>query len=215
MEDVPKPRLVDGRGHPFASHIEEMLARLLPQFLRRYPMLRDDLVCDEVLNEAARKVAAREARKGPLEKLQGYVQVTVRSLVYTRERRGAARIARQTLGAGQSDAVFATLEASEGSAERIEQDVLVREVMAQLTEDERFVFARKAWGYSSVEIAEGLGTTAAAVDTLFTRAKDKARAGLGIPKVSRGTKRMGRPKSNPLASPARQSDPDAETDDGQ
>jgi hypothetical protein len=87
--------------------------------------------------------------------------------------------------------------------------------MERLSADEQFVFSRKAWGYSSDDIAAALGTTAAAVDTSFTRAKDKVRRALGIQKISKGTKPLGRPKSNPLASPARASDPDAETDDGQ
>ncbi len=35
MEDVPNPRLVDGRGDPVAPRIEMALTRLLPQGLRR------------------------------------------------------------------------------------------------------------------------------------------------------------------------------------
>ena len=73
MEDVPNPKLVDGRGDPVAPHIEVALTRLLPQFQQRYPALRDELVRAEVLEEAARRIAERERRSGPVNQIYAYL----------------------------------------------------------------------------------------------------------------------------------------------
>jgi hypothetical protein len=83
MEDVPKPRLVDGRGDPLAPHIEVALTRLLPRFQQEYPALRDDLVRSEVLDEAARRIAERERRSGPVDKIYAYAWTALRNATAT------------------------------------------------------------------------------------------------------------------------------------
>ncbi len=65
MEDVPNPKLVDGRGDPVAPRIEVALTRLLPQFRQRYPALRDDLVRAEVRGRC-RCFASRVGRSPPV-----------------------------------------------------------------------------------------------------------------------------------------------------
>ena len=81
MEDVPNPKLVDGRGDPVAPRIEVALTRLLPQFQQRYPALRDELVRAEVLEEAARRIAERERRSGPVDKIYAYAWTALRNAV--------------------------------------------------------------------------------------------------------------------------------------
>ena len=85
--------------------------------------------------------------------------------------------------------------------------------MEQLTPEERFVLTWKAAGYSSEEIAKHRGTSAAAVDTLFSRAKDKIRAALGVDKKRRFTKPMGRPRT--VTKAASGGEPAPETPDGE
>ena len=116
---------------------------------------------------------------------------------------------------GSSEALFATLEASLGSVDQIEHDILLRELQARQTPQERSVFVWKAAGYSSEQIGTRLGMSAAAVDTLFPRAKDKVREAFGIEKPKKGTKRLGRPPSKSLAPQPAESDPDVERADGQ
>jgi DNA-directed RNA polymerase specialized sigma24 family protein len=53
--------------------------------------------------------------------------------------------------------------------------VLVRELLAALTRDERRVCAMKAEGFSAGEIARAMGRSPASVDTLYSRAKARAR----------------------------------------
>lgn len=214
MEDVPKPRLVDGRGDPLAPHIEGALTRLLPQFQQRYPALRDDLVRAEVLDEAARRIAERERRSGPVNKIYAYAWTALRHATVTWFRQGANKVAERSLSPEHSEAVLGTLEASMGTPEQIEQEILLREVMAQLTPEERFVVTWKGAGYSSEEIARQRGTSAAAVDTLFSRAKAKIRAALGVERKRTTGKPMGRPRGTGRAEKSGK-EPIVETPDGE
>ena len=194
MEDVPNPKLVDGRGDPVAPHIEVALTRLLPQFQQKYPALRDDLVRAEV---ARRGRATHRGARAPVRSRQQHLRATRGRRSATPSRRGSGKAPTGSPSAAlspeHSEAVLGTLETSIGTPEQIEQEILLGEVMAQLTPEERFVVTWKAAGYSSEEIAKHRGTSAAAVDTLFSRAKDKIRAALGVDKKRRFTKPMGRP----------------------
>lgn len=194
MEDVPKPRLVDGRGEPLAPHIDSALRRLLPRFQQRYPALRDDLVSAEVLDDAARRIAERERRSGPVDKIYAYAFAALRHATATWFRQGANKVSERALPAEHSEVVLGALEASTGTAEQVEQEILLREVMAQLTPEERIVITWKAAGYSSEEIGRQRGTSAAAVDTLISRAKARIRASLGIDRRRTSSKPMGRPR---------------------
>ncbi len=213
MEDLPNPKLVDGRGDPVAPHIEVALTRLLPQFQQRYPALRDELVRAEVLEEAARRIAERERRSGPVNKIYAYAWTALRNATATWFRHSANKVAERALSPEHSEAVLGTLETSIGTPKQIEQEILLGEVMEQLTPEERFVVTWKGAGYSSEEIAAQRGTSAAAVDTLFSRAKDKIRAALRVDKKRRTTKPMGRPRSVTCA--ASGGEPAPETPDGE
>ena len=212
MEDVPNPRMVDSRGDPVAPRIESALTRLLPHFQQRYPALRDDLVRAEVVDEAARRIAEGERRAGPVDNLRTYAWSALRHSIATWFRRGANRVTEGALSPEHSEAVLGTLEASTGTPQQIELEILLGEVMQQLTPDERLVVTLKGAGYSSEEIATQRGTSAAAVDTLFSRAKSKIRDVLGIEK-KRTTKPMGRPRSAVRA--ARGEEPAPETPHGE
>ena len=59
--------------------------------------------------------------------------------------------------------------------EEIEARILVQQLLAHLTADERSVCLWKQLGFSSREIAREQGTTVARVDTLFYRIKRKIR----------------------------------------
>ena len=63
-------------------------------------------------------------------------------------------------------------------AEQIEADILLEELLATLTAEERGLCMRKQSGFSSREIAKEQGTFVARVDTLFCRIKRKFRDAL-------------------------------------
>lgn len=180
MEHLRKLGLLDGDGVPVATHIEDVLSRLLPRLRREFPSLQDDVVLVEVLEEAARRLAVREQRSGPIAKINGYAWVTIRSIATSRLRQGQARLLQRTMGSDAGDAVLSHAAAFEGSPEQVERSILLREVLDLLTQNERRVCLWKFAGYSSQEIATRRKTTANAVDLLFHKAKEKIRRALGV-----------------------------------
>jgi RNA polymerase sigma factor (sigma-70 family) len=172
--------LLDSTGKPLDGRIERVLAGLLPRMRRQFPRLQDEVVITEVLEEAARRIASREERGGPIEHLHGYAWVTVRSVASSYLRRPATRVIHNSVEGPDTDALIARTEAKDGSAEQIERNILLREALSALSAEERLVCVWKKAGFSSQEIAELQGRTAAAVDTLFCRAKQKVRETLGL-----------------------------------
>ena len=65
--------------------------------------------------------------------------------------------------------------------EQIERDLLLKEALASLSEDERQICLFKTLGYSTDEIARQQQRTPGAVDTMFCRAKQKLRDMLARP----------------------------------
>ena len=170
--------LLDDSGQPFGAHIDRVLRALLPRLEREFPTLRDETVLVEVLEEAGRKIAEHERRDGPIEKLHAYAWVAIRSGATSRLRRGSMRIARATLAGDDALDVLGTVHASIGTPEQIEAEILVRELLDQLTPEEQLLCVAKRLGFSSKEIAEEQGTTVARVNTFFHRVKQKMREAL-------------------------------------
>src|SRR5882672_1101758 len=127
MEHLQTPRLLDERGDPLSSRVEGALRSLVPRFRRQFPAVQDELDLTEILEKAGHRIAARERRSGPIEKLQAYAWVTLKSVVVSWMRRSSHRLTQQTLGSEASEAVLSTVQAPSGTAEQVEQQVLLRE----------------------------------------------------------------------------------------
>src|SRR5437763_12064146 len=153
MEHLQTRRLLDERGNPLSSRVEGALRSLVPKFRRQFPAVQDELELTEILEKAGHRIAAREQRSGPIEKLHAYAWVTLRSVFVSWMRRGSHRLTQQTIGSEASSAVLSTVRAQSATAEQVEQQVLLREAMAHLTEGEWIVCNLKMLGYSSEEIA--------------------------------------------------------------
>jgi RNA polymerase sigma factor (sigma-70 family) len=173
VEFLAKSGLLDESGKPFSLHIERVLRDLLPKLRRQFPALRDEAVITGVLEEAGCKIAGHEQRSGPIEKLHGYAWVTLRSVAVSRMRQGSMRIERATLPFDEGRTILSHIPSEFGSAEAIERGVLLEEILARLSPDERMVWIWRKAGFSSKEIAHRLGSSVAAVDTLFHRMKEK------------------------------------------
>ena len=50
----------------------EALNQMSPRIVRQFPLLHDDVPLVEVMEEADRRIAARQERAGPLTNLYGY-----------------------------------------------------------------------------------------------------------------------------------------------
>jgi len=180
MEHLQAPRLLDERGNPLSSRVEGALRSLVPKFRRQFPAVQDELELTEILEKAGHRIAAREQRSGPIEKLHAYAWVTLRSVVMSWMRRSSHRLTQQTISSDAAEALLSTLPASSGTAKQIEQHVLLHEAMHCLSEGEWIVCNLKMMGYSSEQIARRRHTSTAAVNMVFSRAKQKLRRVLGV-----------------------------------
>ena len=180
MEHLQTPRLLDERGNPLSTRVESALRSLVPKFRRQFPAVQDELDLTEILEKAGHRIAAREQRSGPIEKLHAYAWVTLRSVVMSWMRRSSHRLTQQTINSDAAEALLSTLPASSGTAKQIEQHVLLHEAMQSLSESEWIVCNLKMMGYSSEQIARRRHTSTAAVDMIFSRAKQKLRRALGV-----------------------------------
>jgi RNA polymerase sigma factor (sigma-70 family) len=180
MENLRELALLNSDGQPLDTHISDVLGRLIPRLRREFPALQDDLAATQVMEEAGRRISARETRIGPIERMHGYAWVTVRSVATSYMRRGSTRLIQKTLESEASRDAIASIQADHGSADQIERAILLREALDTLSEDERLVCLWKKAGFSALEIAGFQGRSVVAVDTLFSRAKQKIRHALGL-----------------------------------
>lgn len=178
MEYLTNLALLDESGSPLGPHIQRVLRDLVPRLQRQFPSLKDEVVLAEILEEAGRKIADHEQRSGPIEKLHAYAWVSVRSVATSRMRRGSMRIARATVDSEEGESVLAALRSSSGTAEQIEADILIEQLLAHLTPEERLICIWKRFGFSSREIAREQGTSVSRVNTFFHRVKRKIRNAL-------------------------------------
>lgn len=166
-------RLVDEDGKPLDPRVEHALLGLIPRFQREFPVFQDDSLLAQALDVAGHKIARRERQAGPVENLHGYAWVTLRSVAVSWLRSGSGRIVQRTVS--YSARAIDGLPAKSSAAHEIEGQILLREILDRLTPDERLVCIWKKAGYSSAEIAAHRGTSAGAVDTLFSRTREKVR----------------------------------------
>lgn len=183
MEHLRTIGLLDSDGQPFRPHIERVLIQLLPRLRREFPLLQDEVSLAEVMEEAGRRIRHREER-GQIERLHGYAWVTVRSIATSRMRQGSAKLHQKTLDSDAGNARLLATPSSRGTAAEVEQTVLLRELLRTLSREERMICLWKKAGFSSQEIALHQRRTVVAIDTIFSRAKQKIRKALGIDDVA-------------------------------
>ena len=179
MERMPKYTLLDENGNPLSPHVDDALTRLVPRLLRQFPALHDEPLLIGALENAGRKISNHERQSGPIEKIHAYAWVTLQNTAKSQLRHGRGRLAQKLLESDKNGVSLDALAARTGTADQIEQAILLREVLALLTPEERRVCMWKKGGFTSEEIAEYRGGTASAVHTLLSRARQKIRRLLG------------------------------------
>lgn len=172
-------KLVDENGNPLGDRLDDVLASLASRFLHEFPALCDETTVMDALEEVGRKIARRERQHGPIENVYGYAWVALRSVGVSLSRLKSKRVAIETLPSDESVSALESIATLRGTAEQVEYRILLAEALAHLTEEERLVLARKAAGYTSQEIADHRGTSAGAIDVLFSRTRQKMRRLLG------------------------------------
>lgn len=175
LVDADRITLVDERGAPLDPRVARVLTQMRGRLRRQFPACRDEQMTVDVLEEAGRRLLRRERQVGLIANLHGYAWVTVRSVMMSRLRRRDMRLMERTVSSRHGEALLASRRATRHTAADLERRVLLGQVLAVLSRDERRVCAMKAAGYSTGEIARQLGRSAASVDTFYSRAKAKAR----------------------------------------
>ena len=86
-----------------------------------------------------------------------------------------ARLNGRTVDTVQAEGLLASATATDGTPEQIHRTVLLKQLLEQLSEDERYVCIRRRAGWSSKEIGKALRLSPSHVDTLYHRAVRKLR----------------------------------------
>ena len=161
--------LLDHHGKPLPEDIQNVLDHLRPRFLRKFGMIRDEVVQVEILEEAGQRLLHHQAEHGAVRRVHGFAWVTLRNVAISRLRRGPHLLERAIAGSAEAEAALARIPATEGSPESIDQTVLWGQMLDQMTLTERKIAIWKKNGISSQRIANELGMTVSAVDTTYSR----------------------------------------------
>ena len=179
MEQRRRLALLDEDGKPVNDHIEATLCKLVPKFRNQFPTIQED-VADELVGEAARKMAKHERECGLLGKPFGFAWTVLKNLGISTLRGSSIELHRIRAETREGPDLVSRLRALDHSADQIELDIFLDEAMKHLTIPERLVYIRKRAGHTSEEIAKERGSSVGAVDVMFTRIKQKIRRLAGI-----------------------------------
>ena len=175
MNSADNHTFLDRDGRPFDERMQVVLRALRRRFRSQLPRIDDEVFVTEVFEEAGRRTAIHEAEHGPVENLEAFAWRAILNVAKSRLARSSMRLDRATLNPAASEAVFRSLPARDGNREQIESDILVQEILAQLTPRERDLYFFRRWGHTSREIARAFGTTEGNVNTLVYRMNLKIR----------------------------------------
>jgi DNA-directed RNA polymerase specialized sigma24 family protein len=170
---APSVLLLDEYGQPLSTRLQSALLPLAPRLQRQFPALNDECTLTEVLEEAGRRIAAREERKGPLDNLHAYAWVVARRMAALRLRCGEWAVASATLTGAASDIALRDIPAGFATSEQIFNELLCKELVARLNPTERSIAKGKEAGESDDEIARGCGTSSRTVANTWRRVKRK------------------------------------------
>src|SRR5207248_2804584 len=120
-----------------------------------------------------RRIAAREERKGPLDNLHAYAWVVVRRIAALRLRHDQWAVSSATLTGSESESVLRRIPAGFATSEQIFNDILCRELLANLNPIERQIAKGRNAGQSDDEIARGCGTSRRTISNAWRRLKRK------------------------------------------
>ena len=169
MGPADKHAFLDSDGSPLEPRIQRVLRVLRLRFGSRLSRIDGDVFVTEVFEDAGRRIVAHEAEHGRVEDLEAFAWTVVLNVARSRLARSSMRVIGATLDHEASDAVLRALHARDGTREQIENDILVQQILARMTPEERDLYWRKAWGHSVRDIARACGKSEGHVNTLVYR----------------------------------------------
>lgn len=175
--------LVDRKGQPFESRLQVALRSAAPRLRRTFREFRDDVSLTELLEESGRLIVAYEAKYGEVKRLRGFAYSTSRNVARALLRRPAVKHQLATFDHTVDGAVLTSLPSHHGTAERVERDAQLQEILKLMAPRAHQITVRKLLGFSSEEIGAEFGMSPSAVDAMYCRAKqrvsERVRASLG------------------------------------
>ena len=165
--------LLDEFGQPLSARLQNALVPLVAQLRRDYPALTDECMITEVLEESGRRIAAREERKGEVTNLPDYAWTVAKRIAALRVRCGEWAVVSATLPSDASETALRHLPAGFATSEQIFNELLCKELTADLGPGEWPIVRGKQLGHSEEEIATGCGTSQRTVYNVWKRLKRK------------------------------------------
>ncbi len=175
MEQLRKLELLDEHGRPVDERTLGVLEKLQGRFRRHFRRIQDESVVTTIFEKVAAMMVRRERASGPLEKPYGYAWRALRSVAISNLRGTSIELHRHRAEATDGRDVVRRLAAMDGTPDQIERDILMKELVAQMTSEEAFIFGHKMAGHTSATIAAKLGCAPATVDVILWRIRQKLR----------------------------------------
>lgn len=176
MEQLRKLELLDEQGRPVDERTLGVLEKLQGKFRKHFRRIQDESVITTIFEKVAAMMARRERASGPLERPYGYAWRALQSIAISNLRGTSIELHRHRAESRDGRDVVRRLEAMDGTPTQIERDILMKELIAQMTSEEAFVFAHKMAGHTSAAIAAKLGCAPVTVDVTVWRIRQKLRA---------------------------------------
>jgi DNA-directed RNA polymerase specialized sigma24 family protein len=176
MEQLRKLALLDEHGRPVDERTLGVLEKLHGKFRKHFRRIQDESVVTTIFEKVATMMARRERTSGPLERPYGYAWRALQSIAISNLRGTSIELHRHRAEPRDGRDVVRRLEAMDGTPHQIERDILMKELLAQLTPEEAFVLAHKMAGHTSAAIAAKVGCAPATVDVTVWRIRQKLRA---------------------------------------
>jgi DNA-directed RNA polymerase specialized sigma24 family protein len=176
MEQLQKLELLDENGKPMDGRIVATLRKLVSRFRRQFPTFQDEVEVVEMFERVGQGMVRHERQSGALDRPSGYAWKALERMAISKLRSTSIEFHRSRAEARSGPELISRLSAHYGTPEQIERNIELGELRAQLTPDEELVFANKLAGYSSEDIGRLRGSSAAAVDVVVTRLRQKLRA---------------------------------------
>lgn len=155
--------LADRNGRAIERGLRDAIVSAVRKLKRRFQLLQDPHMAYDIAHEAAEKLSGRIADSGRPRNVSPYAYITVRNLVLS-----CARRQRRIVGLEEAQEQVVLPQA--------EANILVREVLDQLSAQERQIIVLTYQGLKSAEIAAVVHTTVSNVDSIRSRVRARLRA---------------------------------------
>ncbi len=175
MEQLRKLVLVDEQGRPVDERTLGVLEKLQGRFRKQFRRIQDESVVTTIFEKVAALMARRERASGPLERPYGYAWRALQSIAISNLRGTSIELHRHRAESRDGRDIVRRLEAMDGTPDQIERDILMKELVAQMTPEEAFIVAHKMAGHTSAVIAAKLGCAPATVDVAVWRIRQRLR----------------------------------------